>query len=72
MGQMMPDGLFGPVLVVTNPPVTYFVHYNYKTLVRIKKNSPRARTMRLASFGPVFIVSAHPVTYFVLKNIYIL
>ena len=37
MGQMMPEALFGPVLVVTNPPVAYFVHYNYKTLVRIKK-----------------------------------
>ena len=37
MCQMMPEASFWPVLVVTNPPVTYFVHYNYKTLVRIKK-----------------------------------
>ena len=37
MGQMTPEVSFGPVLVVTNPPVAYFVHYNYKTLVRIKK-----------------------------------
>ena len=72
MAQMMRLVSFGPVLIMSDLPVSIlcklhlYVDLVYiKNTKKFKKNSPMAQTMPDALFGPVLLISVQHVMYLV-------
>ena len=79
MAQTTHPVLFGPIFVVTAPPITYFIDYNYIHTINIswfqkknkekkKKNSLMTQTTPDVLFVPGFITATPPAAYFVHYN----